>query len=106
MAGGSTLTYRDMAARVFPALGKPERLFSLPPAVLAGGVAAASKLPGMSGLNPQMVFRQNQDLVFADLPIRQRFDFQPRSFQPVAEDFELPVEIRQLLPMGTSPVSR
>lgn len=100
VAGGSTLTYRDMAARVFSALGKPQRLFSLPPALLARSVALASKLPGMGGLNAQMVLRQNQDLVFSDLDIRQCYDFQPRGFYPVADDFRLSAEIRQLLPAG------
>ncbi len=97
VAGGSTLSYREMAARVFFALDKPERLFSLPTVLLAGGVTLASTLPGMRGLNSQMVLRQNQDLVFSDHDIRQRYDFQPRGFHPGLEDFMLPAEIRRLL---------
>ena len=100
VAGGSTLSYRDMAARVFSAIGRPERLFSLPPALLARGAALASKLPGMKGVNSQMVLRQNQDLVFSDSDIRQRYDFQPRAFHPGPEDFMLPAETEQLLPAG------
>jgi len=98
VAGGSTLTYRDMAARIFSALGKPERLFSVPPAILASGAALASKLPGMGGLNAQMVLRQNQDLVFSNHAVQQLYDLQPRGFHPGPEDFKLPAEIRQLLP--------
>lgn len=98
VAGGSILSYRDMAARVFSAFGRPERLLSLPPELLARGVVLASMLPGMKGLNSQMVLRQNQDLVFPDSDIRQRYDFQPRAFRPGPEDFKLPAEMEQLLP--------
>jgi uncharacterized protein YbjT (DUF2867 family) len=98
VVGGSTLTYRDMAAGVFRALGKKERLISVPPGLLASGVSIARKLFGMKHLNAQMVLRQNLDLVFDDQPVRQRYNFQSRAFQPRSADFSLPAELRSYLP--------
>jgi len=100
VAGGSTLSYRAMTVKVFQALGKPVRILIVPPGFLAVTVVLAKKLPAMKGLNTQMIARQNQDLVFDDHEVRQRFDFQPRGFDPGPEDFSLPVELKLLLPEG------
>lgn len=100
VAGGSTLSYRAMAAKTFKALGKAERLISLPPRLLATAVSVAGKMTGSKALNAAMVLRQNHDLVFDDAEIRQRFAFKPRAFEPTSEDFKLPVELQQYLPSG------
>jgi nucleoside-diphosphate-sugar epimerase len=103
VAGGSTISYREMAASVFRALGKPERLVSMPPAVLGFGLAVAGKLAGIRGLNAAMAERQNVDLVFDDSEARQVFGFKPRSFDPGPADFRLPAVISSSLPhwLGT-----
>ncbi len=100
VAGGSTLSYRAMVAKIFKALGKAERLISLPPKLLATAVAMAGKMSGSKALNAAMVIRQNHDLVFDDTEIRQRFAFRPRTFEPTSEDFKLPVELQQYLLSG------
>ncbi len=98
VAGGSTISYREMAASVFRALGKPERLVSLPPALLGFVLPVAGKLPGLGGLNAAMAGRQNVDLVFDDSEARQVFGFQPRSFAPGPADFRLPAVISDHAP--------
>ncbi len=98
VAGGSTISYREMAASVFRALGKPVRLVSLPPALLGLVLAVAARLPGLEGLNAAMAWRQNVDLVFDDSEARRVFGFQPRSFVPGVADFRLPAVISGHLP--------
>lgn len=97
VTGGSTLSYRDMVAKIFRALGKTERLLSLPPRLLANAVAVAGKLTSTKSLNAAMVLRQNQDLVFDGFAIQQRFGFKARAFEPSLEDFQLPAELQQFL---------
>ncbi len=98
VTGGSTLSYREMAGKIFKALGKTERMPSFPPRLLSTAVAAAGKLTGSKAMNAAMVLRQNQDLVFDDSATRSQFAFNPRTFEPSAEDFQLPAELRQYLP--------
>ena len=98
VAGGSTLSYRDMAAKIFQALGKPVRMPGLPAGLLANMANLMGNLRGMKGLNAAMVLRQNQDLVFDDRDVRQAFNFQPRLFEPGPEDFTLSADLRRYLP--------
>jgi nucleoside-diphosphate-sugar epimerase len=98
VAGGSTLSYRDMVDKVFCALGRRPRVISLPPHFLAFGLGVAGWLPALKGLNPAMVLRQNQDLVFDDSELRKQFDFRPRAFEPTLADFQLREALRTLLP--------
>lgn len=98
VTGGSTLSYREMATKVFRALGKPERIVSLPPALLKHMVAAVGLLAGGKRPDPAMVERQNVDLVFDDAETRRFFRFQPRGFEPAPKDFRLPAEIAGILP--------
>ncbi|MDZ4728690.1 MAG: NAD-dependent epimerase/dehydratase family protein [Xanthomonadales bacterium] len=95
VAGGSTLSYRDMVAKVFRALGKTERILHVPPRLLATAVAVAGKLTSTKSMNATMVLRQNQDLVFDGVAIQQRFGFEPRAFEPSLDDFQLPAELQR-----------
>jgi nucleoside-diphosphate-sugar epimerase len=98
VAGGSTLSYREMAAKIFQALGKSPRMYVLPAGLLATATKLLGNLSGMKGLNEAMVLRQNQDLVFDDRDTRQVFNFHPRVFNPGPEDFTLPAELQRYLP--------
>jgi len=91
--GGNTLTFRQMAELIFDALGKPRRIFSLPPWLMAALVSPARLLPGWRGINPQMVHRQNIDLVFDDSALKECLEYQPRPFRPSAGDFEIPSKV-------------
>jgi nucleoside-diphosphate-sugar epimerase len=96
--GGSTITYRDMVEKVFQALGRKPRILFLPPRLFAACLGLTRHFPGLKGLNPAMILRQNQDLVFDDSNLRQIFDFSPRAFEPVLADFQLPEDLRALMP--------
>jgi nucleoside-diphosphate-sugar epimerase len=90
LGGGETLSYSDMVARIFAALGKPVRLVHLPQwfFVLLVKLASAAK-PG-AGVNSEMVKRQLVDLVFEDRQARDLLGYNPRPFTPQAGDFSLP----------------
>lgn len=88
--GGSTLSYRQMAELIFDALDKPRRIFSLPPRMMATLVSLVRLLPHLRGMNKQMVYRQNIDLVFDDSALKECLEYQPRPFRPSAGDFEIP----------------
>ena len=90
VTGGETLSYSEMAGRIFIALGKPVRLVRLPEwlFVLLLGIA---KLFGFGGgINSEMVKRQGVDLVFDDKQARDLLNYKPRPFAPVEGDFSLP----------------
>lgn len=78
LGGGETLTYRDMIARIFAVLGRPERIvsFSMLPAVLS---VAGALLPG-SELSGDVAHRMNTDLDFDDGSAGRDFGYAPRPF--------------------------
>jgi nucleoside-diphosphate-sugar epimerase len=89
VAGGETLTYEEMARRVFRALKKPERLLALPEWLFAGLAGVMGCLRPGGGINGQMVRRQAADLVFDDSVARELLGYNPRPFQPGESDFSL-----------------
>jgi nucleoside-diphosphate-sugar epimerase len=96
--GGSIITYREMVERIFTAFGQTPRILQIHPHALAAVVRALSWLPAAHGLNAEMVYRQNRDLVFDDSRLRAAFGFKPRRFEPVPEDFFIPASAVQLQP--------
>jgi len=80
LPGGETLTYRQMAERVFAALGRKPRIISAPPAVWRLGLALASPL--LPGATAAMGGRMSEDLVFDGDPARRDFGWTPRPFRP------------------------
>ncbi|MDX2427546.1 MAG: hypothetical protein QNK22_02555 [Xanthomonadales bacterium] len=90
LSGGETLSYSDMASRIFVGLGKPVRLLRLPQWVFLLLVKLLGAFKPANGINGEMVRRQRLDLVFDDRQARQLLDYKPRVFAPVAEDFFLP----------------
>ena len=90
LTGGETLSYSDMVARVFTALGKPVRLLRLPEWLFVFLIDLANRFKIDSGINPEMVRRQELDLVFEDKQAHDFLDYDPRSFNPDKDDFSLP----------------
>jgi nucleoside-diphosphate-sugar epimerase len=90
VAGGTTLSYGEMVNRIAIACGRGVRSVSLAPALLSVLVGLAGCVPGMRGLNREMVTRQSRDLVFDDSGLREQFDWRPRPFAPAPVDFEIP----------------
>ncbi|WP_296819315.1 sugar nucleotide-binding protein, partial [Brevundimonas sp.] len=80
LAGGETLTYRQMCERVFEGLGRTPRIVSVPPALWRLGLTLASPLlPGATG---EMGARMDRDLVFDDGAARADFGWSPGPFRP------------------------
>lgn len=90
LCGGETLTYADMAARIFKAFGRTERLLRLPEWLFVALVNTLKLFRPGSGINSEMVRRQQLDMVYDDHQARELLGYSPRTFEPRAEDFILP----------------
>lgn len=90
LVGGSTITYTEMAERLFAALNRQSRLLRLPTPILAAAAGLAGALTGGRGVTAEMVRRQARDLVFDDGPARDALGIRPRPFRPGGDDFERP----------------
>jgi len=94
--GADTISYREMARRIARALPRRVRLVTLPESLLGSAVGVLSRLPRWHGLNAEMVRRQNRDLVFDDAPLRNALAWNPRPFNPVPADFQIPPHAQAL----------
>lgn len=90
VCGGSILSYREMVAKTAAACGDGVRTLTLNTRAMAILAGLASRLPGLGGINPEMVKRQSTDLVFDDSKLRETLGYNPRPFDPRSEDFEIP----------------
>ncbi len=81
LPGGETLSYREMAVRIFQALGRRPRLLSLPPPLWRLGLALAT--PWLPGATAAMGARMVEDLAFDIGPAVRDFGYAPRPFRPV-----------------------
>ena len=80
LPGGETLSYRDMAARIFDALGRRPRLITLPPWLWRLSLRLAS--PWLPGATVAMGGRMGTDLSFDAAPAMRDFGYAPRPFTP------------------------
>ena len=90
LGGGETLSYSDMAIRIFAAMEKPVRLVRLPEWLFVSLLRFACRLRLITGVNPEMVKRQKVNLVMDDKAARELLEYDPRPFAPTAADFSLP----------------
>ncbi len=86
ISGGEVLSYRDMAARVFAAMGRSPRLVAIPSAVIKGAIGAARMLPRFRHWTPGMAERMQLDMVFDHGEAARDFGFAPRAFVLTAAD--------------------
>lgn len=86
LTGGETLSYRDMVARIFAALGRRPRFLHVPLPLLGAVLRLLSLLPRYRDFNVEMARRMNEDLVFDSHSARQDFGYAPRNFQPEFPD--------------------
>ncbi|MGD8682276.1 MAG: hypothetical protein PVJ33_18100 [Lysobacterales bacterium] len=94
--GGSTLRYSDMTRKLAESCNRRVRLVRLPPWMMAAALDLLTLSPRWRSLNPEMVRRQNRNLVFDDSLLREKLGWDPRPFQPTPEDFEMPEAAREL----------
>ncbi|WP_419253941.1 SDR family oxidoreductase [Caulobacter sp. ErkDOM-YI] len=80
LVGGETLTYRQMATRVFEGLGRRPVVVSLPPALFGLMLKAAS--PFLPGATAAMGARMGVDLTFDSRDATRDFGWAPRDFRP------------------------
>lgn len=86
ISGGETLTYREMVARVFKALGRPARLVTVPLWAFRVAVAMLRRLPRYRHWSAAMAERMNHNLVFDHADAARDLGFKPRGFALTAED--------------------
>jgi nucleoside-diphosphate-sugar epimerase len=86
ISGGETLTYRDMVAHVFAALGRRPRLLTVPLWAFRLSVSLLRCLPRYRQWSAAMAERMNRDLVFDHSDAARDLSFKPRGFSLKAED--------------------
>ena len=88
--GASTLEFREMARRIAQCGTRKIRLLHLPAPLLSALVRTASLFGPWKGINPEMVRRQSEDMVFDDTIFKKNLNWQPRKFEPGLRDFHIP----------------
>jgi GT2 family glycosyltransferase/uncharacterized protein YbjT (DUF2867 family) len=82
LSGGETLTYLEMAGRVFDSVGIARRFISIPSVLLRVCEFFGQTLPTRLRLPTGIFERMNADLVFDHGPAAQDLNFRPRGFEP------------------------
>lgn len=82
LAGGETLTYREMVERIFAAERRTPRFFSVPLGVFRVAMRCVACIPRFKDFNAEMARRMNEDLVFDSNDAVRDFGFAPRKFKP------------------------
>jgi nucleoside-diphosphate-sugar epimerase len=82
LAGGETLSYRDMVTRIFAALGRKPRFVHVPMGLFRIAMGLISLLPRFLDFNAEMARRMNDDLVFDSSAAMRDFGYAPRPFRP------------------------
>ena len=82
LAGGETLTYREMVERIFVAEGRTPRFLPVPLAAFRAAMWCVSCIPRFKDFNGEMARRMNEDLVFDFADAARDFGFAPRNFAP------------------------
>lgn len=82
LAGGETLSYREMVERIFVAEGKTPRFLPVPLAAFSAAMWCVSRIPRFKDFNAEMARRMNEDLVFDTSRAVRDFGFAPRKFEP------------------------
>lgn len=86
LSGAERLTYREMVARVFDAMGKPARFVTVPLAVFRLAVMCLRIWPRFRNWSAAMAERMNADQVFDHAEAIRDLGISPRPFQPVKTD--------------------
>ncbi len=82
LAGGERISYREMVERVFRAQGQTPRIWVMPKGLFMGLARMVSWLPGLHFINPEMVVRMENDMVYDIDPAQRDFGYSPGKFRP------------------------
>jgi uncharacterized protein YbjT (DUF2867 family) len=80
LAGGETLTYREMVGRIFDALELPRLIVPVPPPLWKYSFAVFQRF--FPRANYAMGLRMSRDMAFDNTPAFEDFGWQPRVFAP------------------------
>ncbi len=86
LSGGETLTYQEMVARIFTALGRSPRYFSVPLGLFVLALKGLRRWPRYRHWTPAMALRMGQDLIFDHSDARRDLGFVPRMFRLTRAD--------------------
>ncbi|NOT12353.1 MAG: NAD-dependent epimerase/dehydratase family protein [Methylococcaceae bacterium] len=86
ITGGEILSYRDMVARIFVAMGRKPCLLPVPLAVFRMAIALLRIFPRYQHWSSAMAERMNRDMVFDHHEAAQDLMFSPRRFELSKED--------------------
>lgn len=84
LAGGETLTYREMVKRIFMAVGRRPRFVPVPRWLVHATLPRVALLPGVRGISAAAFDRMNQPLVTDAAAAVADLGFAPRRFEPAA----------------------
>lgn len=82
VAGGETLTYREMVSRIFGAVGRPPRFIHVPRPAVRALLPLAGWLPHWRGASLAALDRMNEPLVADHAAAACDLGFAPRPFTP------------------------
>jgi nucleoside-diphosphate-sugar epimerase len=86
ISGGEVMTYKEMVARVFAALGLKARILSVPLWCFRLGLSLLRRLPRFRHWTTTMAERMNQDMVFDQTATLRDLGLKPRAFALMPED--------------------
>lgn len=86
ISGADVLSYREMVMRIFIALNRRPRMFTVPLGVFRFAVACIRGIPRYKHWSVAMAERMNRNLVFDHSDAEKDFGFHPRKFQLRIED--------------------
>lgn len=82
VAGGETLTYREMVSRIFVAVGRRPRFVEVPRVLVRAALPMLGLLPGFRGVSVAAFDRMNEPLVADNAAAVADLGFVPRPFNP------------------------
>ncbi len=85
VAGGSTISYREMVRRIFESLDIKPHFLPVPMVLAKAALPILKNFKRWRDVNPAMIDRMNQDLVFDYSAAARDFGYQPRRFRPDPE---------------------
>ena len=86
IAGGEELSYKEMVERIFEGFGFKPRFLSVSIGAVQSLIRLTRWVPGLRFLTPEMANRMAQDLVYSNEEAVRDLAYNPRSFQPFAEE--------------------
>jgi nucleoside-diphosphate-sugar epimerase len=88
LSGAESLSYRDMVARIFKAMDRPERFIHIPRMLFRLAIACMRILPRFRHWSVAMADRMDKDLVFDHAEASRDMGYLPRPFR--LDDSDLP----------------